>query len=293
MLIFHLGLPKTATTFLQSSVFPRIPDTRSILRRHSQHQRQFCMGLAREVRRGLRVSWLPASHRRRVCAELAELVHQNQRVLISYEGLSINAAEFWERQGNPPQRFVANLREILGSVGVRSESVGFIIGIRRQSHWFASRYAQSARKYPHFSNTHFGEQVAAIASLAQTPAARWLDYAAVQQQLSAAFPASRLLFLPLEELQANAQRYAEQVKAWVVTEGKSLNPSSPSKPPSGKSLPVRNRLSAAANTWFLPNGNGSIELLPEQAGRIDAYYSRSNRAFAARTGINLMALGYG
>jgi hypothetical protein len=288
VLVIHVGLPKTATTFLQSAVFPGIPHTTSILRRHSPQQQQFCMALAREVRRGLRSPWVPARHRRRVCAELEELVARHQRVLISYEGLSINAAEFWERKGNPPGRFAANMRELLALAGLQSQSVGFIIGIRRQSHWFASRYAQSARKYSAFSNTHFSQQVEAIASLAGTPAARWLDYTAVHTHLAAAFPASRLLFLPLEDLQADAQSYIERVKGWVLADGPASPQSAPSRP-----LPVRNRLSAAADVWSLPNGNGSIQLLPEQAARIDALYAESNSTFSALTGINLAALGYG
>ena len=220
---------------------------------------------------------------------IAQLQQQDGRLLISYEGLSISARELWEGTGTTPLCFARNLAAILAAPQLSRQPLRFIVGIRRQSSWLASRYAQSAKKYPEFSPADFESRVEGFHALSQGPAAQWLHYNQVYQSLSATFPSAQLLFLPLEALSHNPAGYIQRVTSWL--ECPSADAPVDDAPPCDMAG-LRNGLSTEANVWVLPNGNGRIHLSPAMGDRIDSCYSSSNRAFAQLTGLPLADLGY-
>lgn len=201
-LCLHIGLPKTATTFLQREVFPSFTHIRYL---STQGSNLFSSPQDAEHRQGTltsafrRSSLLWERHGDAVFQSLLGCDRPADRlagpVLLSDEGVG--------RTGSRPALLAAHLR----AVRKRAEAWGFgdvrvLCVLRRQDHWLASHYAQVSDRKPHASQDDFESGVRRILSPEgeRFGFGMLLDYAVLAEHVRRAVGPSNLLMLPYEML---------------------------------------------------------------------------------------------
>jgi hypothetical protein len=290
MIILHIGLPKTATTFLQTSFFPLLTNTNVILRRNSPGQARFCKNFSKVVRTR------PALQEECETVLLVQnrLKRLNLRAvtqLISWEGLTINAKEFWDGNGISPDSFANNLNSILSRAGIEKNDIAIIVGIRRQSQWICSRYAQSSFHYPRFSQADFERRLDNPEKIMTSESSKWLSYDKALNSILRVCPEENLYFLPIETLSQNPSSALLRLTSWIESIGnakveiKDRDKNSPKKG-------VRNKLSVSPGVWSLRNENGLLAIDEAKLEQIDNYFRHSNSVFAEASGLDLAQLGY-
>jgi hypothetical protein len=208
----HLGMSKTATTYLQADVFPKLPfltfldQPRTEILRGGRYQGLF----ARAFRRSPAL-W--AEQGEALFAELfgASFDRRNARdVLISDQSAGPAmwetgpyAGDRWERERNDPFTLRAHL-EAMREHALRFgfAEVRVLLLFRRQDEWIASKYAQRSDRILPASQQHFEERVAYYLD----PARGYykdgivLDYSMLHEQLTQAVGHDKVLMLPYELL---------------------------------------------------------------------------------------------
>ncbi len=220
-LYLHLGLPKTASTHLQRSVFPllRHVDVRSMpstelfdTPRDRQHGRRL---MAACFTRSVEV-WTARGDE--VFAELLGEASPPERprergLLVSEEGMG--------RTASRPGLLARHLR----TVAERARAWGFatprvLCVIRAQDRWLASHYAQGADQRPGASQADFE----AVAAETIDPAGErygfgmLLDHGVLHRELCAAVGAEHVTVLPFEWLERDPGRFHREVLRAVGTD---------------------------------------------------------------------------
>lgn len=273
MLVLHIGLPKTGTTFLQH-LFRRTPDLAFVHRKMGEREGDVC----RELRRLARTNRLLALvHARRIGARVRDLVPASRSLLISDEDISVAAGGFWRGAGPEPQ-LVARRLAALEPPGSASAPVRVMIGIRQQDQWLASRYAESSRMFPEFGQSDFEarmRRIAAGASLAGP--LQWLDYLGVREIFARALGPDNVLLVPLERLAADAGDTLAEVGRFLggVDLGHAFLAMHRSK------RRTQNRLATGENTWRMRRDGSPLRLEPDLQAALRQRFAESNRALAA------------
>ena len=201
MLIVHIGLPKTATTFLQHWILKSAPGIRFIHRTHGPKARRLC----RDVKQFAAAQDAGADARQqKLEASLGRYIEKFQKgatVVLSDENISVRAIDFWQRKGPRPAelaRRFANLRDAVRHV---FPDLRVVIGIRRQDRWLASRYAESSKAFDNFCQADFDRRVTEISHLGSLePVFDWLDYHQVHSHFSKALGARNVFMFSMERL---------------------------------------------------------------------------------------------
>ena len=277
MLILHIGLPKTATTFLQHRVFPHVPNLTYLHRVRGPEAAAVCHDFRKFARAA---APLALGYRLRIAAGLRALAPSGP-ALVSDENISVLATGFWTGEGADPDRFAGRL----GSAGGLPRPAKVIIGIRRQDQWLASRYAESSKHFPDFCQADFERRMAALTGAARLAGPfRWLDYRAVRQAFLAALGPGNVFVLPLERLAAAQDETLEALGDFLGSRDFLRASSNPGAGVPGKR---RNSLSEGENLWRLKRDGTPLMLAPELEAALRARFAVSNRALAAE-----MALGF-
>ncbi len=279
MLCFHIGLPKTATTFLQWEVLPRLPETMILHKGQGPElSRKYLKEMTGHCRRGRRRIWpkrfwLGRGIRRRLRAPGS--------VVITNENISMGVNAVWTGEG--PGTVARRLAADAADLGVPASQVRILFGLRAQAPWLASRYAESAKDNPDFDQAGFARHITAIADgTARAAPLDWLDYAHVYDALADVFGPQNLLFLPLEAVeQMNAAECAGRIAAFLAL------PQAPQAPAALPEAARRNVSARAEGGWRLKSGNGHIELTPAMESAIAARFAATNAGLRDRTGIAL------
>lgn len=201
MLIIHIGLPKTATTFLQHWILKSAPGIGFIHRTHGPKARRLCQDMkqfaaAQDIRADARQQKFEAN-----LTSYIERFQKGTTVVLSDENISVRAVHFWQRNGPRPaqlaQRF-ANLRDAVRHV---FPDLRVVIGVRRQDRWLASRYAESSKAFDDFCQADFDRRVAEISQLnSLEPVFDWLDYNQVHSHFSNTLGARNVFMYSMERL---------------------------------------------------------------------------------------------
>jgi hypothetical protein len=215
-LYLHIGLPKTATTYLQQEVFPAL----SHLRYLGIPQGDVFAG-PEELKHGPRTLTNCTKRSALVWSRYGEAVFRDifgceptERplgdVLLSDEGIG--------RAGSRPTFLGAHLQ----GLATQAKNWGFgrirlLCMFRRQDRWLASHYAQISDRNPQASQEDFEATV----SRALDPAGErfgfgmLLDYAALARHLRPVVGPSNLLMLPYEFLVHDPAEFHHQVLAFL------------------------------------------------------------------------------
>lgn len=183
MLIVHIGLPKTASTFLQYRIF-RTQDRYTYI--HNAKSGPLEKGLKRFVRAA---DDAVDDALDRVVKNLPDTP-----TLVSDENISMNGAEPWRDAGPVPDETGRRLRMLAERVG----ELRVVLGVRRQDTWFASRYAESAKLFEDFCQEDFERRIAVLDRDRLVGALSWLRYDRAYQHLAEAVGAANVCVVPTE-----------------------------------------------------------------------------------------------
>ena len=306
-LIFHIGLPRTGTTTLQTLVFPQLTRIAYFNKDATPASAQ----LIRAFRRSPEIWRLRGDDIfNKLRAQMREKM-MPEAVLISGEGMSahrIFAAPGANRHRDPFERrdpffLAAHLRECEG-VAKRAgfDSVKVIIGIRRQDQYLASLYATGGWMAVRPGQYDFERQTREIID----PDKRyftdgiWLDYKATRDLIAEAVGEGNVLLLPLEQLGDAPSRYLAALSEFV------------GEPLDSLALKRQNPRNIAPDIWQIrkkameraarkmPFGRfrallaraAEIRLSSELKEKILAAYRDSNRGLASNSKLELAQYGY-
>lgn len=274
ILTLHIGLPKTASSFLQFRVFRNEPNltyvharVRGELERVlQQHQR---------IRR--------KRFDKRIKPRLVSLLPKGD-VLVSDENITMWAKEPWEHRGPTPGGFAARVPQLQSVVG----TLRVMLGVRRQDQWLASRYSESARLSDEFSQEDFERRAAELCRVRPEGALRWLDYGPVYGQLARALGPENLLVFPMEALDDDPEDVVKKLEAFMGVSGwlQAFRENSAKE----KRLNV---LSTEPDTWrFKGHEDRVLRLPPSTKQALLARYEKTNRKLDSKIDFDLRRYGY-
>ncbi|TQE97099.1 MAG: hypothetical protein FKY71_16285 [Spiribacter salinus] len=259
-LCFHIGLPKTATTLLQHTIFPELKGVKLVHRSQNNEAHELIRSIKRYVKRES-----PSAQKRTAIAsilgELQRSAEINRQILmISDENISLSPDSFWKGGGANPQTVAQRLKEIADDAGIRREDTKILIGIRDQATWLASRYAQSSQYFNDFCQDHFTDTLNKIINDDRHQGAHeWLHFDTVHDSFCRNFDGRNVFFLPLEFFEQASHRQSGCLVASFLgpnVEVGDLSPTHERKRP--------NALSRSENEWRLKAPHDRIIFIPEQ-----------------------------
>lgn len=219
MLIIHIGLPKTGTTFIQKEVFKHLPGVFYI------HRSQGSVSKIPKLQKHLTLLF-----RDSVVLDRARWTHKLARffltqgvfrkVVLSDESISMGSMSFWESWGRTPEHLSDSL-DNLGKTKWRPLRLKVIVGFRNPSTWIASRYAQSAAGFENPGQADFEERVAGlIGSDNSDNGLAWLDRKRVVKALTKAVGEPNVFDYTQEELEADPARIITKVLEFMEFDSK-------------------------------------------------------------------------
>jgi hypothetical protein len=271
-LTVHIGLPKTATTFLQTRVFQSEDNLAYVYQ-----PKRVPLQKALE-----RLQRLGKSHLGEILGEISKELPQGN-VLVSDENISMHVGEPWHYKGPTPESFGKRF-ELLKDIVPRLK---IILGIRRQDQWLASRYAESARMYEAFCQEDFDKRVLELCNDNVKGALRWLDYSEAWKRLSACVGQENVLLLPMEEVGSNPEGAIQALQNFRGVDGWMKRYRD-----NAKKIQPRNVLSVGENEWNLKGHDTTLRLKGELQVRILERYRSSNQQLSELCSLNLDRHGY-
>lgn len=305
LLHLHIGLPKTASTFLQRRVFPALdhlvvrPVPRTGLFRGRDDAAAEFRTFACALRRSAAV-W-PALGDRLFDELLGSEDGDRRGLFVSDEGLG--------RAASRPESFTAHLLAFSALAQKRGFARPRIMAfLRRQDHWLASHYAQISDRKAGAGQAGFRATVAETLDPARQRYGfgMLLDYEALRTTLVTVAGEDGVLLLPYEVLVAEPEATIRRLLDWLDTPHASAERLAASN---GRAN-VRSEVIGGALTWqlrppsfVLPRGRRvslparvwparRISLSSDLSGRILGAYEESNRSVAATAGLDLARWGY-
>jgi hypothetical protein len=280
MLVLHIGLPKTATTFLQHKILKRADGLQFIHRITGRRAAGLCLALKRAA--AAHDDAEAATYRRRVTRLLGRLTEPAPDcVLVSDENVSVHPADFWTGTGADPKLVARRLRRLGRGLDPPLAGLRVIVGIRRQDQWLGSRYAESAKLFPGFGQADFDRRMRAVAEAPELAGPLgWLDFAAMRKTFGRAIGADNLLIVPMERLTEAPRETLAEMGGFLG--GIDLVHRYDRAEARGDGL-RRNTLSAGENTWRLRSGEDAITLDPGVQAALRARFAAANAALAANT----------
>ena len=311
-LTFHIGLYKTASSYLQWQVFPAV----GALGTGPQPARAKALK-GRMVQLFRRRS--PAVWRTRkgqaAAAEIAALARDGGPILYSHESLHHGKiflqAERRLQVRDPVHLLAAHLSAFARHAWGGRGPVRCLLFVRNQPDWLASMYAQFSDKLPDPGQADFEARVEALLADPPGHGGQVIAYDHWLAALSQALGEEAVLALPYERLQA-PQTWA---RVAAFTERPELAEAAAGPP--GEQAKVRR---AAQDTWRLkrpaagraaragrkglrkaglpvqaPEAQAGAEplvLTPSLRARIQAAYADANRRLERLAGLELAGLGY-
>lgn len=168
-IFLHIGLPKSASTFLQGKIFPNLP-----LQYWHKTKDEKSFALIKALRSYYHRDRFDITKLLRSLPE--KLIHElrvGNSVLISDENLSITSMDLWNKSGYTPDHFFRLTLNLAKKLNIK---ITVIYISRSLDTWIASRYAQSAPKFDNPGQEDFEERLRAISENPSAyPALAWLN----------------------------------------------------------------------------------------------------------------------
>lgn len=275
-LTLHIGLPKTATTFLQHWILKPTLGHGFIHRTRGDRAKRICRYFkelaaasdseAKTCHNKIRSSLI--FH----CKKFPDL----GGLVVSDENISGRAIEFWHSKGPGPAQLAKRLGELSQDLTDLFPTTRVIIGIRRQDQWLASRYAESSTVFDNFCQSDFDRRLLDLSQRDPLgPVFDWLDFHKVHAIFSQALGPENLLMVSMERLGTEPESTLEDMGEFL---GELGLPGLYRKLVADDVGVVRNTLSAGNDTWRLRRDGSPLRLTPELQGAILTRLAESNRA---------------
>lgn len=252
LILIHIGLPKTATTFLQKLIFSRaVPSPGNYLHHTTAAGWLVCGGLKAMARS-------PEPGARIIATGLAAALRSydaTKTTIISNENISIDSARFWAGNHWTPSGLVSRLAMLKERLPDRCRVV---IGTRSPDHWLASRYAQSSKSLGDFSQDDFDRRAKAIAHSATGTCYDWLDSRMVQKCFADILGEENVFIYAMESLKSDPETVLGEMGEFAKLDF--LSPFYSARD-QGERM-VRNRRSLNSGSWRLHSGQRLV-LTPE------------------------------
>lgn len=319
-IVFHIGLPKTGSSWLQQHVFPRLDSVRYIGGgkaavdgmdgRHAHEAFWAHPGIWRERH--------PELVRAFLGLDASAEMHDSERALISRGTISCPKV-FVPQSGlerDCPERLGEHLEAFQRAANHQGIDRVCVFGVfRRQDTWYGSRYAQHSNRIIGAGQEHFERSVRSLIGPDYERLGAYGDYERMRNYLVAALGEENVLLLPYELLTVDPARFMREMLRFLGS-----NMAADELVDAGSSGGSANVRRAGAQTWRLRPGRPSITVRPERlrkalgAGRrmpiwfnrndasitmtaelsdeILRVYDESNGRLAEATGLPLDDLGY-
>jgi hypothetical protein len=224
----HVGLPKTATTFLQNKVLSKFDGVNYISRYRAKDF--FSEKVGKRLSVLLKKDPVIWEDEKYVSAfsELLLSAQENRPkpIVISDENFSIDAKFFTMAKGRDeisPRLLLEHIK-FLQKIAVKAGFFGLkvIWTVREHSSWFASRYAQSASQIPNSSQEDFERRLKRIVSLDVVKGTKfeWLDYSTVDRMYRDVLGDDGFIALSMEALESNPLQFFDELDGFLNLEGR-------------------------------------------------------------------------
>ena len=253
MLILHIGLPKTATSFLQHRIFKKsLHQTGHFV--HRKYGNDF-HALCKQFKNFVHAEKANTSMLPPIVSSLIPLI--DRTTILSDENISIDSRLFWTGEGWSPKQVAERLGCIQDALKTQ---IRLIIGIRRPDQWLASRYAESSKKNPTFSQADFERRVAHIVNSQQDDMSYgWLDHEAVHTNFLRIFGSEQVFIYATEQLDDSPEKVLSAMGRFA--DGLDFVRCYESLLDADKNA-YANKLSTGANTWKIFGEESHIKLRP-------------------------------
>lgn len=152
-IILHIGLPKTATTWFQKAILPKL-DLKYILWQHESYR-----PVISSLQSFFRIANYNASETAAKLSSLLNSESSEDTLLISNENISVKITDFWDFKAVRYEDLVTRSIELRNELKNSDVDLSLVFVTRDQPEWLASRYAESAKRHPQFSQEHFHKHV--------------------------------------------------------------------------------------------------------------------------------------
>jgi hypothetical protein len=262
-LVMHIGLPKTATTFLQHEIFGKSDRIKLFHRSNEVEVTTRMEGFLRNQNKHIGVL-----NERNLSPTLLNIV--------SNENITIGPLSMWRNQAIvSPQIVSERLDALVTHLFSKTDAVKVILTIRRQDRWLASRYAESARIMDQPSQLDFEDKIVDVIENNYAGKGIWLNYHHIVGELTKFFSRDHVLVLMQEDLAVDPTRWTRALEQFLGVSGLTTlaNEAAGRR---GK----QNVLSSTPGHWKLKSHHAEIELTKDIADRIMGRYRDSNEQLA-------------
>lgn len=301
----HIGIPKTASTWLQNKVFPQLEHLHYL---NCPQSSLFVAGNNPEKKKRMMGKIFKSSSQiwRGFGNTIFEEMLGERLTWLSDGGDLLISEEMIGRQGSRLALLSAHLTEMKRK-GLEwgFERLNIICIIRRQDHWLASHYAQISDQNPGAGQTGFNGLIRKVTSARESryQFGMLLDYNLLYNHLAAVTGAENLIVLPYEALKESPRMFLQSLLAGLDTPADKIEEICDET--SGTVANVRSeqgvwylrqRRTRIAGLplprWLLRTRKQTIKVTLEIKGRIRETYSTGNQKLASQTDLDLRQYGY-
>lgn len=301
----HIGIPKTASTWLQNKVFPQLmhlrylkcPQSNLFVAGNNPEKKKRMMG---KIFKSSSQVWSGFGN-----TIFEDMLGDRSTWLAGGRDLLISE-EMVGRQGSRPALLAVHLREMKKiATNWGFERLNIICMIRRQDHWFASHYAQMSEQNPRASQADFERLILEVTSVQESryQFGMLLDFSVLYDYLAAVSGTENLILLPYEALKKSPHTFLQSLLEGLdmpadkieeicdETSGTVANVRSEQgewhlrqRRPRIAGLPLPR--------WLLSIRKKTIKVTPDIKERVRETYSAGNQKLASQTGLDLKQYGY-
>lgn len=284
MLILHIGLPKTASTFLQYKIFkPAFGE--GFLHWKTPASKQALLSF-RDLSHSQTFRHHPDYPE---VLEFCKGVTEAGPVMVTDETLAFSATGFWQGLGASPAEFARFLAELTEDIGHATDGLRVLLGVRQHESWLASIYAHAASQNAAspqpksgFGTADFESRVLdVIHECDSIPVYTWLRLAETHFALADCLGPENVLVYSMEDLTRDPEKQISRIEAFC---GRNLL-THLQNARSAEDDFFLNQLSIGENCWEMPAGEPPLSIATGLRDRIRTAFAPDVAGLQASTGV--------